>query len=110
MVAVDQWSIYDKSPSGHFVRALGKANSQDAEQESLLLEFDVPYRPFSQTVLDCLPVEGSDWRVPSYDPANPIWKGRSDLRSENICSIDPPGMLVCLPIFCFLISRQAVKT
>ncbi|MCO5559324.1 hypothetical protein L7F22_012921 [Adiantum nelumboides] len=71
--------------------ALGKVESQEAEQESLLLEHDVPYRPFSKAILDCLPPEGDSWVVPPKDESHPAWRDRVDLRDENICSIDPPG-------------------
>lgn len=80
-------------PEGHFVRALGKVESKEAEQESLLLEFDVPYRPFGKAILDCLPQEGEQWVVPPKDDIRPEWKDREDLRDMNICSIDPPGKL-----------------
>lgn len=78
-------------PEGHFVRALGKAESKEAEQESLLLEFEVPYRPFGRAVLECLPKEGEAWVVPPKDSESDIWKGREDLRNLIICSIDPPS-------------------
>ena len=68
--------------------------SKEAEQESLLLEFDVPYRPFGRAILDRLPKEGERWAVPPRSPDNPVWKGREDLRSLNVCSIDPPGTLL----------------
>lgn len=54
-----------------------------------MLEYDVPYRPFSQAVLDCLPSEGEQWVVPPKQDS--IWNGREDFRSYDICSIDPPG-------------------
>ena len=46
------------------MRALGKVESKEAEQESLLLEFEVPYRPFGKAILDCLPEQGAQWVVP----------------------------------------------
>jgi exosome complex exonuclease DIS3/RRP44 len=70
---------------------LGKVESKEAEQESLLLEFDVPYRPFGKAVLDCLPLEGDSWVVPPKIPGDPAWRDREDLRDLIICSIDPPG-------------------
>lgn len=89
LVAMDEWRATSRYPDGHFVRALGAAESPAAEQESLLLEFDVPYRPFSRAILACLPPEGDAWRVP---PAGaPGWHGRVDMRGELVCSIDPPG-------------------
>lgn len=73
------------------MRALGKAESKDAEQESLLLEFEVPYRPFGKAILDCLPVEGDQWVVPPKSDSSSEWRDREDLRDLNICSIDPPN-------------------
>ena len=92
LVTIDKWDIASRYPEGHFVRALGKVESKEAEQESLLLEFDVPYRPFGKAILDCLPPEGEQWVVPPKKDDNSIWRDREDLRQLNICSIDPPGM------------------
>ena len=91
LVTIDKWDITSRYPEGHFVRALGKVESKEAEQESLLLEFDVPYRPFGKAILDCLPTEGEQWVVPPKSADNPTWRNREDLRQLNICSIDPPG-------------------
>jgi exosome complex exonuclease DIS3/RRP44 len=91
LVSLDDWKGTSRYPDGHFVRALGKVESQEAEQESLLLEHDIPYRPFSQAILNCLPPEGESWTVPPFDQSHPAWRKRIDLRQENICSIDPPG-------------------
>ncbi|KAH9911776.1 RNB-domain-containing protein [Epithele typhae] len=91
LVTIDRWERTSRYPEGHFVRALGKVQSKEAEQESLLLEFDVPYRPFGKAILDCLPPEGDKWVVPPKDATNPNWRDREDLRDMIICSIDPPG-------------------
>ncbi|PWY99671.1 putative DIS3 3`-5` exoribonuclease required for 3` end formation of 5.8S rRNA [Testicularia cyperi] len=91
LVALDAWRPTSRYPDGHFVRALGQAESKEAEQESLLLEHDVPYRPFSKAILDCLPVEGDSWKVPPKDMSHRAWRDRVDLRDEYICSIDPVG-------------------
>lgn len=91
LVTIDRWDATSRYPEGHFVRALGKVESKEAEQESLLLEFDVPYRPFGRAVLDCLPPEGDSWVVPPKGPNDPAWRDREDLRDLVICSIDPPG-------------------
>jgi len=91
LVTIDRWDATSRYPEGHFVRALGKVESKEAEQESLLLEFDVPYRPFGKAVLDCLPPEGVSWVVPTKSPNDPVWRDREDLRDLIICSIDPPG-------------------
>ncbi|EJF61412.1 RNB-domain-containing protein [Dichomitus squalens LYAD-421 SS1] len=91
LVTIDRWERTSRYPEGHFIRALGKVQSKEAEQESLLLEFDVPYRPFGKAILDCLPVEGDKWIVPPKNPVDPNWKDREDLRDLIICSIDPPG-------------------
>ncbi|EMD35164.1 hypothetical protein CERSUDRAFT_116633 [Gelatoporia subvermispora B] len=91
LVTIDRWDATSRYPDGHFVRALGRAESKEAEQESLLLEYDVPYRPFGKAILDCLPSEGDAWVVPPKADAVPEWKDREDLRGLIICSIDPPG-------------------
>ena len=91
LVSIDRWDSRSRYPEGHFVRALGKVESKEAEQESLLLEFEVPYRPFGKAILDCLPVEGEQWTVPPKTPGDVIWRDREDLREMIICSIDPPG-------------------
>ena len=95
---MDEWKSTSRYPEGHFIRSLGAIESKEAEQESLLLEFDVPYRPFSKAILACLPAEGDAWTVPPKDAAlegethaAKIWQNRVDLRAETICSIDPPG-------------------
>ncbi|KAF9073535.1 RNB-domain-containing protein [Rhodocollybia butyracea] len=93
LVTIDRWDSTSRYPEGHFVRALGRVESKEAEQESLLLEFEVPYRPFGKAILDCLPPEGDQWVVPpkgELDVQN-IWRDREDLRDVIVCSIDPPN-------------------
>ncbi|QUC18178.1 uncharacterized protein UV8b_02419 [Ustilaginoidea virens] len=90
LVTIDAWDRDSRHPVGHFVRSLGELETKAAETEALLLEWDVQYRPFPKTVLDCLPKEGHGWKVPeSTDDAG--WRDREDLRGLLICSIDPPG-------------------
>nr|KIR44756.1 exosome complex exonuclease DIS3/RRP44 [Cryptococcus bacillisporus CA1280] len=91
LVTIDNWSPTSRYPDGHFVRALGKVASKEAEQESLLLEYEVPYRPFGKAILNCLPPEGDNWVVPKKDMECLEWRDREDLRGLDICSIDPPG-------------------
>lgn len=90
LVTIDSWDRETRHPIGHFVRSLGELETKAAETEALLLEYDVQYRPFPKTVLDCLPKEGHDWRVPASTD-DPGWKDREDLRGLLICSIDPVG-------------------
>ncbi|GAB7350860.1 hypothetical protein MBLNU459_g1386t1 [Dothideomycetes sp. NU459] len=90
LVTIDSWDRESRYPVGHFVRSLGELETKGAETEALLLEWDVQYRPFPKTVLDCLPTEGHDWIVPQ-DKSDPGWNKRRDLRDLAICSIDPPG-------------------
>lgn len=90
VAAIDSWDRDTRYPIGHYIRSLGELETKEAETEALLLEYDVQYRPFPKTVLDCLPTEGHDWKVPS-DSSHPGWKGRRDLRELLVCSIDPPG-------------------
>ncbi|KAM5463054.1 exosome catalytic subunit dis3 [Microsporum audouinii] len=90
LITIGAWDRDSRYPMGHFVRSLGEVETKGAETEALLLEYDVQYRPFPQTVLDCLPSEGHDWKVPK-DMSDPSWKDRRDLRDLLVCSIDPPG-------------------
>ncbi|KAH9815278.1 hypothetical protein DFH28DRAFT_1027175 [Melampsora americana] len=91
LISIDSWDVNSRYPEGHFVRALGIVETKEAEQESLLLEYDVPYRPFSQAILDCLPESGDQWVVPEKTSTSRVWKDREDFRDLMICSIDPPG-------------------
>ncbi|POS87282.1 RNB-domain-containing protein [Erysiphe pulchra] len=90
LVTIDAWERNSRYPVGHFVRSLGGLETKGAETEALLLEYDVQYRPFAKTVLDCLPAEGHNWIVP-VSKEDPGWKDRQDLRDLGICSIDPIG-------------------
>lgn len=92
LVTIDRWDASSRYPEGHFVRALGEVESEDAERESLLLEYEVPYRPFGRAVNDCLPKEGEKWVVSRKEDGG-MWKNREDFRDLLICSIDPPGEL-----------------
>lgn len=90
LVTIDGWERDSRYPTGHFIRSLGELETKDAETEALLLEYDVQYKPFPKSVLDCLPSEGHDWKVPATKE-DKGWSGRRDLRDLLICSIDPPG-------------------
>lgn len=90
LVTIDAWDRDSRYPTGHFIRSLGELETKGAETEALLLEYDVQFKPFPKAVLDCLPPEGHDWKVPA-DKEHVGWKGRRDLRDILVCSIDPPG-------------------
>ncbi|KAJ5632587.1 Exosome complex exonuclease dis3 [Penicillium lividum] len=90
LVTIDAWDRDSRYPSGHFIRSLGELETKGAETEALLLEYDVQYKPFPKSVLDCLPSEGHGWTVPA-SKEDKGWNGRRDLRDLLICSIDPPG-------------------
>lgn len=97
VISIDSWPATHKYPLGHFVRDLGQIETLEAERESLLLEHDVEYRPFSRKVLECLPPEGHDWKAPvSLSDSDAIAKDpklvkRKDFRDKLICSVDPPN-------------------
>lgn len=91
VVAIDEWPASSKHPEGHFIRCLGDIESKEAETEALLLEHDVEYRPFPKSVLNCLPAEGHNWKVPeNLDNGDAKLRKRRDLRHLLVCSIDPP--------------------
>ena len=87
VVSIDSWDKNSMYPNGHYVRTLGDVGDSATETQVLLLEHDVPFAPFSPLVLSCLPPEGEKWLV---DDSVHL-KGREDLRSLCVCSIDPPG-------------------
>eukprot|EP00736_Rhodelphis_marinus_P013737 Rmarinus@m.21213 len=84
VVVIDSWSLTSRYPDGHYVRTIGSVGDKEAETEVLLLENDVPVRPFSAAVLGCLPP--APWSVAESDI-----QGRRDFRGLRVCSIDPPG-------------------
>ncbi|KAI3651168.1 hypothetical protein MP228_004649 [Amoeboaphelidium protococcarum] len=86
LVNIDGWSVNDNFPSGHFVRTLGQLGDKATELESLLHEHDVRYQVFSNQILSELPADGANFKIPEQE-----YSVRRDLRSLNICSIDPPG-------------------
>lgn len=90
LVTIDAWDQSSRYPEGHFVRSLGDLETKGAETEALLLEYDVQYRPFPKAVLNCLPSEGHEWKVPA-SIEDPDWQRRKDLRDLLVCSIDPVG-------------------
>ncbi|KAJ5899123.1 Exosome complex exonuclease dis3 [Penicillium taxi] len=90
LVTIDSWERDSRYPTGHFIRSLGELETKGAETEALLLEYDVQYKPFPKSVLNCLPSEGHGWKVP-VSKEDKGWNGRKDLRDLLICSIDPPG-------------------
>lgn len=84
VVVVDDWPVASRLPMGHLVRQLGPAGDRATETEAILLECDVAHVDFTPSVLACLPAP--DWRPTEEDYAM-----RADLRSLDICSVDPPG-------------------
>jgi exoribonuclease R len=48
VVSIDQWKTYHRYPRGHKVKELGQVGNKDAEAQALLMQFEVPYYPFSQ--------------------------------------------------------------
>ena len=74
------------------MQAIGQIGDIEAETTALLRENDIPDEPFSDAVLDCLPMprgaERGDawkWEIPPEELT-----ARRDLRHLRICSIDPP--------------------
>ncbi|VDK18641.1 unnamed protein product [Anisakis simplex] len=82
IVSIDYWPRNSRYPIGHYVRTLGQIGDRETENEVLLLEHDIPHDDFSEAVLKCLPQ--MPWQQPEQSH-------RVDLRSLNICSVDPPG-------------------
>ncbi|KAH3767392.1 exosome complex exonuclease RRP44A [Pelomyxa schiedti] len=85
VVAIDRWGIRSKYPCGHFVRDLGVIGDKETESNALLIQHDIPFHPFSDSVLACLPALPWEFKEEMLTP------GRMDLRDRLICSVDPPG-------------------
>jgi exosome complex exonuclease DIS3/RRP44 len=88
IVAIDTWERTSRCPQGHYVRVVGNVGDKATETELLLLENQIPTRPFSKAAMDELPSEGAAWRPSAKEIAR-----RVDYRTicPRICSIDPPG-------------------
>jgi exosome complex exonuclease DIS3/RRP44 len=86
VVKFDKWDIDKIYPYGHFLKNLGEVNDVKVENEVILLENSVDVNPFSPKIINSLPAENAQLKVTDED-----LKKRKDLRSYNICSIDPPG-------------------
>jgi exosome complex exonuclease DIS3/RRP44 len=84
VISLDDWVLGSKHPFGHIVKVIGPALDPQTEAAAILMEHQVETRPFSQKVLDCLPPD--DWTIPPEEEEK-----RWDLRSEDVCSVDPPG-------------------
>lgn len=88
VVSIDSWEKNSRYPSGHYIKTLGSIGDPETETEVLLIQHDIPYHPFSENVLSCLPPP--TWTVET-DPDSKS-KYRIDLRHLCIFSIDPPGL------------------
>lgn len=86
IASIDSWPASSKYPLGHYHRSLGTAGLLSTETEALLIDHEIAYCPFSKAVLDCLPVEGANWKASPEEEAR-----RADFRDLDVCSIDPPG-------------------
>lgn len=86
IIRITKWPKKSPFPFGQFVKIIGQEGRIHTETDMILHEFNVDMRPFSQKVLNCLPVEGKNWR-PSPEEIAKRW----DLRHLEVCSVDPPG-------------------
>ncbi|KAJ2501426.1 hypothetical protein GGH96_001949 [Coemansia sp. RSA 1972] len=92
VVAVDSWEADSQYPQGHFVRALGRIGSLDAEIDTILVERQIAVSQaalgFSEASLREMPENSTDrpWTPNARD-----LEGRRDLRDTLVFSIDPRG-------------------
>ena len=86
IVNIDKRPINSKNPLGHLVKILGNSEDVQVENDVILYEFGVETRKFPQRVIDCLPQEGENWKIPLSE-----LNIRNDLREEFVCSVDPVG-------------------
>ena len=88
LVQIDAWERGKRFPSGHYVKALGKAGDRDVESAVILHEHEVNDGVFSGAVLACVPP--LPWTADESQVAGP-GAFRTDLRHLEVCSVDPPG-------------------
>lgn len=84
VVHIDDWPAHSKYPEGHFVKVMGSIGDRETESNSILVQYDIPYQPFTPAVLECLPE--MPWQMTEEE-----LQLRKDFRELTICSIDPPG-------------------
>lgn len=83
-VVIDSWPIDSQFPLGHIVSYLGDIGDKEVETDIILNELGISRKEFSTAVMACLPP--NDWVI-----TEECLKGRLDLRSLPIASVDPPG-------------------
>eukprot|EP01134_Creolimax_fragrantissima_P003939 CFRG3939T1 len=76
------WSPKSAMAEGHLGEHLGQNGDIDAETKALLVDFDVSTDPFSDDVINCLPIK--TWSIPAEEYAS-----RTDFRNERVFTIDP---------------------
>ena len=86
IIKFDFWPTKFPIPIGHFIKELGDVNDIKVENEVILYEHNININPFSKKIINSLPNEDAELIVEEKE-----LKYRKDLRSLNVCSIDPPG-------------------
>ena len=81
VVAIDEWPANSNYPIGHYVKQLGACGDKQTESEALLIQYDIPYHPFSESVTACLPQ--MPWTITEADRAS-----RTDLRHIRKVSLE----------------------
>ncbi|KAI6204864.1 Ribonuclease B and Ribonuclease II R domain containing protein [Aphelenchoides besseyi] len=82
--SIVRWPANSSIPEGSLIRVIGKVGEKETENEVILLEHDVRFRPFTDAERSELPKE--NWK-----PANPLEPYRRDLTHLDVCSVDPVG-------------------
>jgi len=89
VVRAHDWPENSLYPNGHFVRSLGPVDVLDTEVEAVLVENEITITPFSDALLQSMPVNTPErpWLVTQRDLDE-----RRDLRATHVIfSIDPKG-------------------
>ncbi|KAI9091261.1 hypothetical protein DFS34DRAFT_653633 [Phlyctochytrium arcticum] len=79
---VTNWPAHSQQPYGAVVGTLGQMGEIAVETAALLVDANVTWNEFPDSVLDCLPP--TPWKIPESELAK-----RRDFRNERIFSIDP---------------------
>ena len=107
IVNIDEWKINSKYPFGHYCETIGVIGDLECETQVLLLEHDIPYNPWSDAVLKCLPIvqDSGDVDINNISDIN-IRRNLINEGYSTIFSVDPIG---CVDIDDALHCKQLIN-
>ena len=83
LLRLETWETTN-SATGSIIRSLGLDSDINARTEGLLLEYNIEYEEFPESVLNDLPENHKNWSIPDSEI-----QLRRDFRDECVFTIDP---------------------